>query len=195
MAGGMTGWVVATRQVIVCLVAFAVAGALAGVIWELVWDAPDGIVFDGTWYLEPGGPDYAFSGTGWYVVVALVVGALTAGALGWLLPRHEIATLAAIAVGSTLAGRIMVAVGHALGPQDPQVLAAGQEDFSTLPSDLMVIGAGEQSPLLAFDSSAFVAFPVGAVAAAACIFLLTSGRGTRVHSSSHKMGVGTPSAR
>ncbi|MCW2834648.1 MAG: hypothetical protein JWN68_2601 [Nocardioides sp.] len=166
----------AAVQAVGFVLAFAVVGAVAGVVWELLWDAPDGLVFEGKWYLEPAGPDYAFSGTGWYVVVALVAGSLTALALGWLWPRHELVSLAAMVVGSTLAGWVMFKVGHALGPQDPQLLAAGKEDLSTLPSELSVVGAGDDPRLHIFDSSAFVAFPVGAMTAAVFLFLAMSGR-------------------
>jgi hypothetical protein len=158
------------------VLAFAASGAVAGAVWEWLWDPPDGLVFEGKWYLQPAGPDYAFSGTGWYVVVALVAGALTALALGWLWPRHELASLAAMVVGSMLAGWVMFKVGQSLGPQDPQILAAGKEDLSTLPSDLSLVGAGDDPRLLLFDSSALAAFPVGAMAAAIFLFLAVSGR-------------------
>lgn len=178
----MSDRVGAAVQAVGFVVAFAACGALAGVVWELLWDAPDGLVYQGKWYLEPAGPDYAFSGTGWYVVVALVAGALTSLVLGLLWPRHEITSLVAMAVGSMLAGWVMYKVGHALGPQDPQLLAAGQEDLSTLPSDLRVVGAGDEPRLLRFDSSAFAAFPVGAMTAAVLLFLVVPGRrSARVH--------------
>ena len=166
----------AAVQAVLFVLALAVSGALAGVVWERLWDAPVGIVYRGEWFLEPAGPDYAFSGTGWYIVVALVAGALTVLALGWLWPRHEIASLVAMAVGSMLAGWVMFKVGHALGPQDPQLLAAGKADLSTLPSDLLLVGADEKPRLFRFDSSALAAFPVGAMASAVFVFLVVSGR-------------------
>jgi hypothetical protein len=172
----MSDRLAAAVQALVFLVVFAASGALAGVVWERLWDAPEGLVYQGRWYLEPAGPDHAFSGTGWYVVVALVAGALTTLALGWLLPRHELASLAAMAVGSMLAGWVMFKVGHALGPEDPQTLAAGKADLSTLPSDLLIVGADDQPRLFRFDSSAFAAFPVGAMTAAVYLFLAVSGR-------------------
>lgn len=172
----MTGRIGAGVQVVGFLVAFAASGALAGVIWERLWDAPAGVAFDGKWFLEPVGPDYAFSGTGWYVVVALVAGAVTAFALGWLWPRHELVGFLAIAVGSMLAGWIMFKVGHALGPQDPQMLAVGKADLTAIPSDLTLAGVDGAPRLFWFDSSAMVAFPIGAMIASIYVFLVATGR-------------------
>lgn len=156
--------------------AFAASGALAGAIWERLWDAPTGVAFEGTWFLEPVGPDYAFSGTGWYVVVALVAGAVTAFALGWTWPRHELASFVAIAIGSMLAAWVMFKVGHALGPQDPQLVAAGKPDLTAIPGDLTLAGVEGQPRLFRFDSSAMVAYPVGAMFASIYVFAVASGR-------------------
>ncbi len=172
----MRGRIGAVVQAVLFVLAFAVSGAFAGLVWERLWDAPEGIVYQGEWFLEPAGPDYVFSGTGWYVIAALVAGALTGLALCWLWPRHELTSLVAIALGSMLAGWVMFKVGHALGPQDPQLLAAGKADFSRLPSDLLLVGADERPRLFTFDSSALAAFPVGAMAAATFVLLVTSGR-------------------
>ncbi len=164
-------------QAVFFVAAFAASGALAGVVWERLWDAPEGLVVEGEWRLLPSGPDYAFSGTGWYVVVALVAGAVTALALGWFWPRHELVSLVAMAVGSMLAGWVMFKVGHALGPPDPQLLAAGKEDLTRLPSDLSLVGTSDEPRPFSFESSAFAAFPVGTMSAALYVFLAVSGRG------------------
>lgn len=174
-------------QAVGFLVAFAVSGALAGVIWERLWDAPTGVAFDGKWFLEPVGPDYSFSGTGWYVVVALVAGAVTAFALAWWWPRHEAIGLCAIVVGSVLAGWVMFQVGHALGPQDPQLLAAGKPDLTAIPSDLTLAGMDGPARSLRFDSSAMLAFPIGSLITSIVVYLLTSGR-----RSARTSGAGVP---
>lgn len=162
----MTARMGAAGQAVVFVAAFAVSGALAGVVWEQLWDAPDGVVFEGRWFLEPAGPDHAFSGTGWYVVVALLAGAVTAFVLGWLWPRNELVSVVAIALGSMLAAWVMFEVGHALGPQDPRVLATGQPDRTIIASDLRLAGV-----------SAYAAFPIGALTASLYLFLAASGRG------------------
>jgi len=171
----MTGRIGVVAQAVFFVAVFALSGALAGVVWERLWTAPDGVVFQEQWFLEPAGPDYSFSGTGWYVVVALVAGAVTAFALSRLWPRHELTSILAFVVGSMLAGWVMFKVGHALGPGDPQLLAAGKPDLTSIPSDLTLAGVDGQPRLFRFDSSALTAFPIGAMVASIYVFLVATG--------------------
>lgn len=166
----------ALRVMVLVLLAFAVAGALAGVVWVWVWTPPSGVVIDGRWVHDPVGLSQDFAGTGWYVVVAAVAGLLTALAVSWW-SRHELVTLGATVLGAVLAGWVMFQVGHALGPEDPQVLAQGRVDLTALPGELEVAGAEDGPPLPRPGSSAFVAFPAGALAALAAVFLTTDRRG------------------
>lgn len=145
---------------------YGVLGALCGVLWERVWQPPSGLVVHDRWVLQPAGPDYSFAGTGWYVVIGAAAGLLTAVLIAALLRGRELATLAGICLGALLAGAVMYAVGHALGPADPQALAVGRPDFTELPGDLRLAGA-----------SAYAAFPGGALLGACLVFLLTRGRG------------------
>ena len=168
-------------RVAVVLATFAVVGALAGVVWEWLWTPPLGIVYRGQWILEPAGPDYAFSGTGWYVVVALVAGLLTALVLGWVLVSGELTTLVAAVVGSVLAGWLMFTVGHTLGPPDPRPRAAAMDDLERLPSDLRVAvkDADPEHAAYSMTSSAFLSFPVGTGLGLALVWFTTRGRRVR----------------
>ncbi len=172
----MSGRSGAAVQAVVFVAVFALSGVVAGVVWELVWDAPAGVAYDNQWFLEPAGPDYAFSGTGWYVLVALAAGALTAFALGWFWPRHELVGFAAFVVGSMLAGWVMFKVGHALGPDDPRLLAAGKPDLTKIPSDLTLAGVEGEPRLFRLDSSALAAYPIGAMSASIYVYLVATGR-------------------
>jgi hypothetical protein len=151
------------------------------VVWEWLWTPPLGIVYHGKWILEPAGPDYAFSGTGWYVVVALVAGLLTALVLGWVLVSGELTTLAAAVVGSVLAGWLMFTVGHTLGPPDPRPLAAAMDDLERLPSDLRVAVKDPDPDDAAYSttSSAFLAFPLGTGLGLSLVWFTTRGRRVR----------------
>ncbi len=166
-------------RVAVVLGTFAVVGAIAGVVWEWLWTPPLGIVYRGEWLFEPAGPDYAFSGTGWYVVVALVAGLLTALVLGWVLVSGEVTTLVAALVGSVLAGWLMFTVGHTLGPPDPRPLAAAQDDLERLPSDLRVATGDADAASYSLTSSAFMAFPLGTTVGLALVWFTTRGRRER----------------
>ncbi|QBX54020.1 hypothetical protein EXE58_00010 [Nocardioides seonyuensis] len=112
------------------VVGFVACGALAGVIWNAWWEPPSGVAYQGMWLLDPAGPDVALSGTALYVALAFPVG-LVLGVVVSAVPRHEVATLVGVVVGSALAAWVMYSIGHLLGPPDPRVLAAGEADFTT----------------------------------------------------------------
>ena len=156
-----------TRALLVVL-GFTAAGALSGVAWEALWEAPSGVVIADEWQLAPSGPDVSFSGTALYILLALPVG-LVLGALAGLLRRHEAVTLGSVVVGSVVAGWVMYAVGHALGPPDPRVLAAGEPDFTSVPADLVL--AGPEETTAPYRSTAAAALPLGASAGLAFVYL------------------------
>jgi hypothetical protein len=141
------------RQVVVILLVFAAAGALAGVVWEWLWKPPTGVVLDHRWLQDEAGLRGDFAGTGSYVLVAAVTGLLVAAALALVFDRAELVTLVTVLVGAYLAGWLMYHVGLALGPVDPQDLARTAPDNTHLPGKLIVSGA---SPERAFPAGALV---------------------------------------
>ncbi|CAA9383746.1 MAG: hypothetical protein AVDCRST_MAG32-1833 [uncultured Nocardioides sp.] len=156
-----------TRALLVVL-GFTAAGALAGLAWEALWEPPTGVVIEDEWLMAPSGPDVSFSGTALYVLLALPVGVVL-GALAGLLRHHEVVTTGSVVLGSVVAGWVMYAVGHALGPPDPRVLAAGEPDYTQVPGDLVLAGPDETtSPYL---STAAVALPLGASGGLGFIYL------------------------
>lgn len=153
--------------------AYVVAGLVAGVVWERLWSAPEGLTYGGEWFLEPAGPDHSFQGAALYVLIALPLG-LVLAVLASMRPGREVVTVAAVLVGSTLGAVVMYAVGHGLGPPDPQALAAGQPDFTPLPGDLVL---GSSTPGEApFASTALIAMPAGAMAGLVGVYLLARTR-------------------
>ena len=152
----------------VVVAGFVVTGVVAGIVWEWWWTPPTGVTVDGEWYLDPEGVQDDFSGTGVYVVVALVAGLLL-GIVSALTARsHELATLVAVAVGSAAAAGIMALTGAALGPPDPRPLAQGREDRTEIASDLGVVGA-----------TPYAALPAGALTGLAVLFVGTHGSPAR----------------
>jgi hypothetical protein len=149
----------------------AVAGALAGVVWEWLWTPPVGVVIRHEWLLGLSGLRSEFSATGLYVVVASVAGLLVGALCGLFLDRAELVTLAAVVVGAVLAGWIMVQVGQTLGPPDPRQLAKTAPERTRLPSDLRIAG-----------KSPYVAFPAGATLGLAVVLLGSSKRNAGVAS-------------
>jgi hypothetical protein len=157
----------------VVLVVFLLAGALAGVLWERLWDAPDGLSYQGEWFLEPAGPDISFQGIALFVMIAFPLG-LVLAALAGLRSEHEVATVLTVLVASSLAGVVMYAVGSSLGPPDPQALAAGQADYTPISGGLGLTAPDRDS--VPYRSTALVALPAGAMTGLVGIYLL-GGRG------------------
>ena len=144
-------------QALVIVAVFAAAGALAGVIWEWLWTPPTGVAVHHHWIEDESGLRANFSGTGTYVLVAVVAGMLVGAGVAFVLDRSELVTLVAVVGGSLLAGWVMYHVGTALGPADPHPLAASSKDLTELPGQLVVSG---RSPMRAFPGGALIGLTV-----------------------------------
>jgi hypothetical protein len=134
-------------------------GVVLGVLWHWWWKPPIGIVVSDEWVLSPAGPDFAFDGTALYVLIGAVAGLVAGAVVGQFVGDRGFAALGGVLVGALVAAWVMFAVGHALGPPDPQLLAAGKEDLATLPAQL---GVGDDVAYAPFGSTAVLALPVGA---------------------------------
>lgn len=157
----------------VVLVVFVVAGAAAGVLWERLWDAPDGLSYQGEWFLEPAGPDISFEGIALFVLIAFPLGVVLA-VLAGIRRGHEVAIVLTVLVAAGLAGIVMYAVGSSLGPGDPQALAAGTPDYTPISGDLGLTAPDrDRAP---YRSTALVALPAGAMTGLVGMYLL-GGRG------------------
>jgi hypothetical protein len=148
------------RDVAIVLLVFAAVGSLAGVLWELWWTPPSGVVVDHAWVPDDSGIRELFTGTGQYVVVGLGCGLLAGVLCAWFVDRSELLTLASVVAGSVLAGWLMLRVGTALAPTDPEVAARAAAEGTTLPGALEVSGAG-----------ALASLPAGALAGLALVFI------------------------
>lgn len=159
------------RRVLAVLALFVAGGAGGGVLWERLWDAPTGVAFEGRWYLEPAGPDLSFEAIALFVVIAFPLG-LVLGVLAGLWRGHETVTVVAVLVASGLAAAVMYGVGSALGPPDPQALAAGQPDYTPLPGDLGLTAPDEGR--VTWHATALVTLPAGAMAGLVWSYLLAN---------------------
>lgn len=147
-------------QALLVVATFALAGVVAGVVWEWAWTPPTGVVIHHQWAQDESGLRGDFSGTGTYVAIAAVTGVVVGAAVAVLLDRSEVLTLVAALGGSLLAGWLMHRVGVALGPADPRTLAASAKPGTHLPGDLVVSG-----------KSVLRAFPGGTLAGLTVVYL------------------------
>lgn len=161
----------AALQAVATLVLAALVGVVGGWLVERLWGPPTtGMVVNHQWYrgvisLDP--PTVAqntdqavFSGTGWYVVVAVVGGLLIGAVAALFLARQELVTLAAVVVGTLAAGFVIYAVATSLAPPDPSVRAASAANGKVL-SDTLHLGS----------RWIVLACPAGGLTSLAAIFL------------------------
>jgi hypothetical protein len=143
------------RTVLLVLLAYAVLGALAGVVWEWLWTPPGQVIQQHHVFYD----SYAslrreFTGTGFYVVVGIVTSALGAVASCLLTRGRELLVLVLVVVGSAIGAAVMWRIGTLLGPADPASLAAHTVTRTRVPGQLAVAG---KSPYLAWPlASLFV---------------------------------------
>lgn len=171
MPDRVSEWVGPVLRAAVVLVAFVVAGAAAGALWEQLWDAPAGLSYQGEWFLEPAGPDVSFDGIALFVLIAFPLGVVLA-ALAGLRHGHEVATVLTVLVAAGLAGIVMYAVGSSIGPGDPQALAAGTPDYTPISGDLDLTPPGaDRGP---YRSTALAALPAGAMTGLVAMYLFSN---------------------
>ncbi|GAA5151100.1 hypothetical protein GCM10023340_29410 [Nocardioides marinquilinus] len=159
----------------VVLLVFAAVAVGAAWLWHRLANPADGTVLDGRW-VESGRVqgdflvlDFddlrgSFGIVGWYAVIGLVGGVLLGTLAALACRRSELVTLVAVAAGSVLAAYVCLKVGGALGPADPNQLAATADPLTVLPGRL---GFDDHAPL--------VVWPLGALLGLALTYLLTTG--------------------
>lgn len=144
-------WAPVAVQLALVVAIFAAAGAGCGWLWFRLWDPPQGVVFEGRWYLDEEGLRGVFSSTGWFVAVAAGAGLVLGALCAYLFDRSELATLVAVTVGAALATFLMWRVGLALSPADPHELARSAADGDRLPGRMEASGV---SPFLVLPAMA-----------------------------------------
>ncbi len=165
--GSRTPWASAAVRAAMLLVGFALAGVGGGYAWRHLWTPPDGVARGGGWVPTPveEGLQNDFSGVGWYVVVALVLGLVLGTLTAVVLDRAEVVGVLVAVLGSALAAYLVLVVGESLSPPDPDQVAADSADETPIPGDLEFDG---WTPLLSL--------PVGTLAALSTVYLMTTRR-------------------
>ena len=162
-----SSWLPVLVRAAVALVLFAAAGFGGGYAWRHLWTPPTGEARSGTWIPTPveEGLQNDFSGVGWYVVVAVVLGLLLGLVTALLLGRAEVVGVLVALLGSALAAYLVLSTGERLSPPDETEVAATAADGDEIPGDLELEG---WTPLLSA--------PVGALVSVSALYLLTNRR-------------------
>jgi hypothetical protein len=157
-------WPAIVRTVLMVLLAYAVVGALAGAVWELVWTPPGQVIARHQVFFD----SYAslrrvFTGTGWYAVVGFVASALVSLVVCLLTRHRALLTLALVIVGSAIGAVVMLKVGTSLGPPDPASIAAHTVKRTPVLGALTVDGTshlGIKSPYLVWPTASLLVLAV-----------------------------------
>lgn len=143
------------RTAVLVLLAYAVLGVVAGVVWEWIWTPPGQIIdrhqvlFDSYASLRR-----VFTGTGLYALVGGLTSALIALAVTTLTRGRELWVLLFVIIGSAIGAGLMWRVGTHLGPADPASIAAHTSGRTAVHGNLTVSG---KSPFLVWPmTSLFV---------------------------------------
>ena len=138
-------------QIGLVLLACVVAGAVVGVVWELLTPLPQFQVM-GDRILLPGAEDEtAVAADGWFAVCTAVAGVVSAVAVFGQFREARLSVLAGLTLGSLLAAVVAWRVGVALGPDSVRAEAAGLSDGETFsgPLELSALGVLLTWPLTA----------------------------------------------
>lgn len=172
LSSGRNGRPGAMRVIFVALeilVAYAIVGLVAGFVWEAVWTPPAQTVQQHQIFYD----DYVslrrgFTGTGLYVVVAVIASATTALVVALLTRGRELLMLLVVLVASALAAAVMWKVGISRGPADPAAIVKTAADGTKVSGNLVVSG---RTP--------YVAWPMTSLFVMALVFLGWSGGRSR----------------
>jgi hypothetical protein len=103
---------------------FAVAAVLGALIWDKVTTLPAFTRVATTGSMDEEQLSHQFSISGWFLVIAVVGGLVSGIVLVLLRRKNPIAVVLVVAVGSALATWVMLQVGLALGPDNPNAALA-----------------------------------------------------------------------
>lgn len=144
---------------------FLESAVLGALVWFWWWNPATGFVVGGEFYWRPTNIEGAITGTAKYLIVATVIGLAVGLWTSWRLADKPWFALGACGGFGALAGWVMAFLGHLLGPEDADAVAARSVDGTRVLADLALEGVGPYATL-----------PAAALLAATAFFLLTGRR-------------------
>jgi DivIVA domain-containing protein len=146
------------RTGLLVLLAYAVVGVVAGVVWEWIWTPPGEVIAQHQIFYD-GYPSLrrVFTGTGIYVLVGAGASAVVALSVCALTRGRELLVLVLVLVGSAIGAALMWRVGTHLGPSDPTGLAAHTVARTPVSGNLTVAG---KSPYLVWPMTTLLVLAI-----------------------------------
>ncbi len=133
------------------LLACALAGVVAGVVWELLTPLPQFEVAGDRILLPAAEDETGIAADGWFAICAGVAGVVSAVVVFMRVREARISVLAALTLGGLLAAVIAWRVGVAVGPEPVRAGADGLSDGESFsgPLELSALGVLFTWPLTA----------------------------------------------
>ena len=126
----------AWRPALVTFASLVAAGALGGVLWQILWTPPTFSVFEGSAGLDEVALSQQFTSDAWYAVVALPMALTVAVLRRRFSGRSGLLDLGGAVVGAVAAAYAMLWTGQLLGPSfltDAQIVAQAQDGPVSVP--------------------------------------------------------------
>ena len=126
----------------IVLVWFLAAGVIGALLWSRLVDLPTATRTQGGATMGPIELVKQVSVDGWFFVIAAVGGLLSGFALSLWRRSDPILTVLLVILGAGLASYVMIRVGAALGPADPEVVLRSKPDGATALAQLKLQATG-----------------------------------------------------
>ena len=155
MPGGPSSFRPGLVTIGLCVLGFLVAGAVVGVVWELVAPLPRFRLVGGRVLLAVTEDETAVAADGWFAVCSAVAGILSAVVVFARVRSARLTALGVLTLGGLLAVLVAWRVGVALGPDPVLEQVDGLRDGARLDGPLRL---GALGVLLAWPLASVVAY-------------------------------------
>lgn len=143
------------RAAVTGVVVGLLLGPVVGILWLWIAPAPTAINAEGLIYLKDQNTSEFIAADGWFLIISLVVGAITGGFAFRLLRRWPMFTVVGLTLGALGGAWIAWKVGINLGPEPLEKTASDVPEGGTISAPISIRAKGV---LLGWPVGALIAF-------------------------------------